>query len=114
MAQWIGRVDEVPGILGSSPCGVNFQNGQNRYNLENFQHYKVQIPHWDSNPRQPAWDSNVRRRTNAYTNDAKNNTQTIMPNQILKKITRIKLAAHKSKSKLLEFCPSGKGTHDGI
>ena len=60
MAQWIGRVDEVPGILGSSPRGVNFQNGQNRYNLENFQHYKVQIPHWDSNPRQPAWDSNPR------------------------------------------------------
>ena len=60
MAQWIGRVDKVPGILGSSPRGVNFQNGQNRYNLENFQHYKVQIPHWDSNPRQPAWDSNPR------------------------------------------------------
>ena len=59
MAQWIGRVPEVPGVLGSSPPGANFQNGQNGNNLENFQHQKVQRQHWDSNPRHPAWDSNL-------------------------------------------------------
>ena len=42
MAQWIGRVLEVPEFLGSSPPGVTSKLGQNPHSAQNMK--KLSIP----------------------------------------------------------------------